>query len=67
MSTKIVLIGAGETNSISCRSVELEGTRYLLYTQMEKAGRSDGGAVCFGTLTTQKVLRTAADGRLLAC
>ena len=62
-----VLIGAAEPNTISCRSAEFEGRRYLFYTLKQKDDRTDGGELCHGVLSIPKELRTAGDGRLLPC
>lgn len=55
------LAAAQTTAVLSLRSFDFEGQRHLLYTDRERAGASDGGAITFGTITTPKVLRTAGD------
>ena len=55
------LIAARFTAPLSCRSFLFEGRRYVLYTDRERAGRSDAGDMRFGTLTTPKELRTDED------
>ena len=56
-----LLLGAETNQGFCCRTVEVEGSRYLFYTQAERGHGSD-----FGTVSLPKVLRTGGDGRLLA-
>jgi len=57
---------AGCTSApISCRSVVLEGERYVLYTDRERKEHLDHERLVHGSLSTPKVLRTNGD-RLVA-
>jgi hypothetical protein len=57
------LLAGGEAAPLSIRTFEYEGARHALYTDRERVGRVDRGAVTFGTLTTPKTVR-ASGGRL---
>ncbi|HEY3378489.1 MAG TPA: hypothetical protein VGL77_13440, partial [Armatimonadota bacterium] len=61
--TDNLLLGARTTSPVSMRSVLFQGERYALYTDRERVGRTDNGAIAYGTITTPKVLRT--DGERL--
>lgn len=61
-----VLTGARTTAVLSLRSFEFEGQRYVLYTDREREGYSDSGAVTFGTMTTPKILQTSGDRLVMA-
>jgi hypothetical protein len=59
-----VLLGANQFGPLSARTVEFEGQRWLLYSDHERAGRTDSGrSVLTGTLTTPK--RLAVQGQRL--
>ena len=58
-----ILLGSREMDTITCRSLMYQGTRYLLYTDMQRVDGIDGGGAYNGTLTTPKELRT--DGQKL--
>ncbi len=60
------LVAAATSAPITCRSVEFEGERHMLYNDRERVGRADHGALTFGTIATPKLLRTSGDA-LLAC
>ncbi len=55
------LLAARTTAPISCRSLEHEEARYILYTDREREDHTDSGGVTWGTLTTPKYLRTSGD------
>ncbi|MFA5206436.1 MAG: hypothetical protein WC708_18720 [Lentisphaeria bacterium] len=61
-----VLVGAGSYAApLSVRSFPWEGGRYILYTDRERAGRTDAGGPGFGTITTPKLLKAKGE-RLVA-
>ena len=51
---------------ISCRTVSLNGRRYVLYTDREREGRTNAGGTFFGTITTPKEVQTSGDHLVVA-
>ena len=62
-----VLLGSHTTVSpISCRSVQFQGQRHMLYTDRETFDGTDQGNTHIGVLTTPKLLHTDGDRLFLA-
>jgi beta-fructofuranosidase len=55
------LLAGRTTAPLSCRSLVLDGERYLLYTDRERSDHTDCGAMTWGSLSTPKALRTTGD------
>jgi beta-fructofuranosidase len=58
-----VLIGSTTRQGFSCRTIQVDGVRYLMYTQSER--NLDGSGSDLGCLTTPKLLCADAAGHLL--
>lgn len=60
-----IILASMENNGISCRSLDFEGKRHLLYTMTERDGECDSGDVLMGSLSTPKEYRII-EGKLRA-
>lgn len=57
-----LLLGAESNQGFCCRTVEVEGSRYLFHTQPER-----GLGLNFGSISFPRVLRAGSDRSLRAC
>lgn len=61
-----VLLAARTTGHVSSRALDWEGEKYLLYTDRERVGREDHRGMCYGTITTPKLVHAVGDRLYLA-
>lgn len=60
-----ILIGSSAYHGLSCRTLEFEGKRYVMYTSTERNPQVDSGTINMGVLSTPKELKLV-DGKLRA-
>ncbi len=56
-----LLLGATHDSPITVRTFTFDGETYILYTDRERSGFTNGGELTFGTISTPKLLRTRGD------
>ncbi len=60
-----LFMGSMEFNGFSCRTVQWNSRRYVMYTQAERQDRKDRAPGTLGCLSTPKEVKALSDGRLV--